>query len=196
MMTEPLDLYERLRADSPADYRAWITANMPADMHLQAWGAVNDLLKTDAIYALADPDNHPQEDFDRAVEFVIAAIESGRIPAFMGVNWLGVYVMTADRFGWTIEHPKLSPDTFGLRVLACLPLERSEASNLAERLRIEGRQRETDLGLDPDTWLAMRSVRLELEWAVPRVKDPQLATRVKEWLEIICHIDALIDRTS
>ncbi|WP_147465184.1 hypothetical protein [Streptomyces sp. 1114.5] len=196
MMTEPLELYERLRADSPADYRAWIAANVPADTHLQAWGAVNDLLKTDAIYALADPDNHPRGDFDRAVEFVIAGIESGRIPAFMGVNWLGVYVTTADRFGWTIEHSKLSPDNFGRRILACLPLERSEASKLAERLRIEGRQREAGIGLDLDTWSAMRSVRLELEWAVPRIKDLQLATTAKEWLELICHIDALIDRTS
>ncbi|MFE2728532.1 hypothetical protein [Kitasatospora sp. NPDC059327] len=77
MTTEPLDLYNRLRADSPADYRAWIAAHMPAGMHLQAWGAVNDLLKTDAIYALADPDNHPQEDFDRAVEFVIVRLKQG-----------------------------------------------------------------------------------------------------------------------
>ncbi|MGW9211016.1 hypothetical protein ACWGR4_29030 [Embleya sp. NPDC055664] len=109
----------------------------------------------------------------------------------LGVNWLGVYVTMADRFGWTIEHPILDPDGFGRRVLACFSSDRVEA--LAGRLRVGGCRGETDLGLDPDMLSAVRSVRLELEWAQPRIKDPHLAIAAKEGLELIRRIAALID---
>lgn len=36
---------------------------------------------TDAMYALAAPDTYPIADFDRAVGFLVAAIDSGRIRA-------------------------------------------------------------------------------------------------------------------
>ncbi|MFJ3880413.1 hypothetical protein ACIPW5_23500 [Streptomyces sp. NPDC090077] len=193
MTTGELDLYKRLRVDDPADYREWLAVHMPEGTHLQTWGAVHDLLKTDAMYALADPDSHPQADFNRAVDFLVAAIDSKRIPALVGIGWLGIYVTTADRYGWSIEHPALSPDGFGRRVLMCLPLERSEAFKLAEKLSIEGRRLEIGLGLDWDTWLAIRSVKLELEWSAPRIKNPQLADTVKEWIEIIRHLDSLSD---
>ncbi|NUT51788.1 MAG: hypothetical protein HOV94_31525 [Saccharothrix sp.] len=194
MIDEPLELYERLRADSPSDCSAWIAVNVPEGVHLQVWGALNDFLKTDAVYALVDPDNRPKADFDRAVEFAIAAMESGRIPAFVGINWLGIYIATADRFGLIIEHPKLEPDNFSRRILENFPLARSRVLELSERLRVDaGWQKITDLGLDRDMWLAMRSVRLELEWAVPRTTDPQLAAAAKECLELVRRIDVAID---
>ncbi|MGW3183747.1 hypothetical protein ACWDD9_31190 [Kitasatospora sp. NPDC001119] len=196
MTTEPPDLYDQLCTVSPANYRTWISSHIPEDTHLQTWGAVNDLLKTDAIYALADPKNHPREHFDRAVEFAIAAIESGRVPAFMGINWLGVYVSTADRFGWVIEHPELAPDNLGRRILALLSPARIEVLKFAEHLRVEGWRQDSSLGPDRDTWSAIRSVRLELEWAAPRMKDSRLATAAKEWLELIWNIEFLTDRTS
>ncbi|MEU5436061.1 hypothetical protein AB0G73_22150 [Streptomyces sp. NPDC020719] len=193
MTIDALDLYERLRVDNPADYREWIAAHVPADAHIQTWGAIHDLLKTDALYALANPNNHPQADFDRVVEFLVAAIDSQRIPAYMGISWLGIYVTMADRYGWVIEHPALDPDELGRRALTCLPSTRSEAFELAARLRVEEPRSADKLGVDQDAWLAMRSVKLELEWVAPRIKDPQLAVTVKEWLELICRLNVVTD---
>ncbi|MFD9125072.1 hypothetical protein [Kitasatospora sp. NPDC059571] len=103
-------------------------------------------MKTNAMYALADPENHPRADFDRAVEFLVEAIDSGRIPASMGIEWLSVYLTTADRYGWCIEHPELAPDSFARRLLGCLPATRSEAVERADRLRVGGRWSAIDPG--------------------------------------------------
>jgi hypothetical protein len=178
-------LYSQLRADNPEDFGAWIDAHVPADTDVRTWSAVNDLSMMDAMNALADPVRHPQSDFDRAIEFLVAAMNSERIPSTTGIKWLGSYAMAAERCGRPIEHPEIAPDSLGRRILRCLlPPQSGEVV-------LDAQPPAEDLFFDRYYWppvevvRELRPVKSELAWVMPRLKDSYLALVAAEWWDVV-----------
>jgi len=178
-------LYDRLCADNPEDCRAWIDAYVPAGTDIKIWSAVNDFCMLDAMNALVDPGLHLGSDFDRAVDFLVAAMDSRRIPSTTGIKWLASYAMAAEKCGRSIEHPEITPDSLGRRILRCvLPPQPGEVVPDVQ-LPVE------DQIFDPYYWppaevvRELRPLESELVWVMPRLKDSHLAWVAAEWWDVV-----------
>jgi len=181
-VTKQEEEYRILKAVLPHERWRWLQEHAPAELRGHWWLGLIESAEFDASPARGLPPDQTRVNVEFAVELIEMAQRDG-MASYYAASRLALLASVMLKAGLLEGLPAaITPNELVRRIMDTFRLEKSKALAVAERLSHASPDEPADV--ESDALRDMNWVLPDLRTLLPYLSDDELASRVREWVDI------------